>query len=140
LIELHHEALAPQFIWLLIDPVAIIILILMSLLACGVYGFASVEGFSEFFQGHKNLLAIINFVWGSASALHRQVIFFWYLAVSIHFIEALYVAFHSIRTLKLRIGNTMLWFYLVLLTGYPIAKRFLTLLKAHEPKDKSKLH
>ena len=131
LIQLHHEALAPRLSWLVTDPVALVILLAAALLAMGTYGFGGAEGLATAVRGANRLDDAISSLWGSAPVFARQVVFFWYCTVTIHALEGAYVAYHAIRTLKLRLGSTLLWFYLVLCTGFPIAKRFLEFLKVH---------
>ena len=117
--------------WLVTDPVALVIIIVTALLAYGSYGFGGAQGLATAVRGAKRLEDAVSSIWGSADTFARHVVFFWYFAVTIHALEGSYVAYHAIRTLKLRLGSTLLWFYLVLCTGFPIAKRFFEFLKVH---------
>jgi len=128
---MHHQALAPKIEWLVIDPFALGILIITVLLAYGTYGFGGAEGLATVIQSAKRLNDTICSIWGSADMFAAQVVFFWYFAIIAHLLEALYVAYHAIRTLKLRLGNTLMWFYLVLCVGFPVARRLLEFTKVH---------
>ena len=142
MILLHHQALFPRVKWLVTDPMALTIIIASALLAYGTYGFGEggggAQGLATAVRSAKRLDETISSIWGSADTFARQVVFFWYFTVTVHALEGAYVAYHAIRTLKLRLGSTLLWFYLVLCTGFPVAKRFLEFLKVHTTASKLK--
>ena len=125
--------------WLVTDPVALVIIIAAALLAFGTYGFGGgAHGLAAAVGRAERLNDTISSIWGSADTFARHVVFFWYFTVTIHALEGAYVAYHAMRTLKLRLGSTLLWFYLVLCTGFPIARRFLEFLKVHTTASKVK--
>ena len=129
MIALHHQALKPKVHWLVTDPVAFVVILVTALLAMGTYGFGGAQGLATAVDGIQPWSSIISSIWGSTDMFAKQVVFFWYFAIVIHALEGVYVAYHAVRTFKFHLGSTLLWFYLVLCTGYPIFKRFLELLK-----------
>lgn len=137
LIAIHHAVLTPKIHWLFTDPLSVFLIAITSLLGYGACGFGGHEGLVEALQGAKRLNETIVSIWGSTEMLASQVFFFWYFAFIVHIMEASYVAYHAIRTMKLKLRSTFLWFYLVSCVGYPVAKRFLEFLKVHTEAAKS---
>jgi hypothetical protein len=107
------------------------LIIITSVLGYGTYAFGGHEGLVEALQGAKRLNETLESIWGSTEMFASQVIFFWYFAIIVHLMEAAYVAYHAIRTMKLKLPSTLLWFYMTSLVGFPVAKRFLEFLKVH---------
>jgi hypothetical protein len=143
MIALHHQSLKPKVHWLVTDPVALVVVLVTALLALGTYGFGGAQGLATVISDAKPWNFFIASIWGSTDLFAKQVVFFWYFAIVLHALEGVYVAYHAVRTFKLGLGTTLLWFYLVLCTGFPISKRFLELLKvqsAAKRKGNSKKH
>jgi hypothetical protein len=129
LIQIHHQVLSPKVHWLVTDPVPVIVIIAIALLGFGTYGFGGRDGLTDAIESEKRLNeAVVGFL-GSAETFASLTVFFWYIAMVAHLLEGCYVAYHCIKTLKLHLGSTMLWFYMVLCTGYPIASRLLEFVK-----------
>ena len=58
-----------------------------------------------------------------------------YFSVVAHTAEAIYVAYHSRKSLKLSWKSTLLWFSTITLVGFPITKEFSPLLAAYNKSE-----
>lgn len=116
---------------------AVAILICCGLLGYGTYAFGGIEGLRDAIEDAKQLNGVIETLFGSAQTFAIMVWSSWYLAVFLHLLEAGYVAYHAIKTFKLKLQTILLWFWLTLLVGYPVSKKFLEFMYVHTAAAKS---
>jgi hypothetical protein len=131
LIEIHHQVLSPKVSWLITDPLALIILVICSFLGYCTYAFDKTALIDHIQQLDRLNNVLENISTGSGASAFALLIYgSWYFALVVHVMEAMYAAYHCRKTLKLKVGNTMLWFVLVSLVGFPIMSKLMRLVNA----------
>eukprot|EP00980_Cylindrotheca_fusiformis_P028660 scaffold22634_cov123-Cylindrotheca_fusiformis.AAC.7 len=124
--RIRDEVLAPKVQWLVTEPLALLILVLVFLTAYGTF-ILGMDGIVDGLAQAPNLENGVTTVFGSANAFSIAVVGAFWFAFIAHALESLVVIWHSVQTLHLGIVPTSLWAILVLLVGYPIFSKFLTL-------------
>lgn len=120
--EILPHVCAPNPLWLLTDPLALLILIV-----CGLLGFGThigVEDMTEALQGAPKLDSTLSMIFGSSrSFAHAVVASFWFAIVA-HVFEACLVLYYASKWLSLSTVSKGTWAFMVFLVGYPIFTRF----------------
>lgn len=121
LVEIHSKVLSPNFRWLVSDPLTFGLLLTMICLGVATYvGVQEVETHvGNYWQGV------------SANAFARFAIGSFWFGIIVHALEGVYCAYHAVLTLKLKPTIGMQWFVIVTLVGYPMARKFMTLVSVH---------
>lgn len=128
LIQVHYDACAPRFHWLLTKPVATIIIVTVTFLTYATI-VMGLDNLTNSIESMETANQFTTTVFGNAGRFSFLVGASFYFTVVAHLAEAIYVAHHSRKTVKLRYSTTLEWFILVALTGYPITVEFLDLLR-----------
>lgn len=130
LVAVHHRLCSPRVAWLVKKPQALLILVTEAFLAYGTFGrYERATNYSDVLSG------VVSLVFGSASNFSLAVRAAFYFSVVAHGGEALYVAYHCRRTLKLQWKATILWFLMICMVGIPITSEFLPLLNVARKKS-----
>ena len=89
-----------------------------------------VEGITKQIESAPRLNKTISNIFGSAEMFARIVRWSWYFAIVAHATEGFYVAYHCVKTLKLKPDSALKWFWIITCVGYPVSSKFLALLNA----------
>ncbi|KAL7548742.1 hypothetical protein ACHAWF_012006 [Thalassiosira exigua] len=121
LVQEHHKAMAPNFMWLITDP-------LMRTLfgACMLLGVGTALGQEELAKKVDGLpwaASIVTAIFGNCSRFARLVIGLWYFSLAVHTLEAFYTAYLCKKVLKMKSITTLQWFALNVCTGFPIMNK-----------------
>lgn len=126
--EIHEHVLAPDFLWLF-KPLALLIFIVCSAATIAKF-YIGPSHITEYIETHPIAYERVTMLLGSVDVVNYLISFVFYVSLVGHGIEACFVAYHCKKSLQINTKNTIGWFVLVLMVGYPIMTRFNTLLKA----------
>jgi len=131
LVEIHSKVLSPNFFWLLSDPLAFAVLLMMTSLGVATYIGKQEVGIylQEDFQGLSRTLTK---VFGSTHTFVFVGIGSFWFAVVVHLVEAVYCTFLGLSKLKLNLTIASQWFVLISLVGLPITRRFMVFFRIHQ--------
>ena len=129
MVEIHHVVCAPQWKWLWTKPIAGSIVFIVA-----VFGYATLflgfDGIKNFALEHQQLYRL--FMFGSPDSFAHAVQRFFVIVAVIHVLEASFVAYHAIRTIKLSWKSSFSWFALITLAGFPVTNEFMRMLAVHK--------
>eukprot|EP00531_Pseudo-nitzschia_arenysensis_P016385 CAMPEP_0116117184 /NCGR_PEP_ID=MMETSP0329-20121206/1433_1 /TAXON_ID=697910 /ORGANISM="Pseudo-nitzschia arenysensis, Strain B593" /LENGTH=156 /DNA_ID=CAMNT_0003610723 /DNA_START=1 /DNA_END=471 /DNA_ORIENTATION=- len=132
--EILPNVCAPNPLWLLTDPLALLILIV-----CGLLGFGThmgIEGMTEALQGAPKLDSTLSMIFGSSrNFAHAVVASFWFAIVA-HAFEACLVLYYASKWLTLSAASKGIWACMVFLV--PIFSRFQGMVVIAQGHAKSK--
>lgn len=128
LIDMRDRILAPSVSWLF-EPVALCILV-----TCSGAGLAKIafddSTIISFVERNPEVHELLMSMFGSTKMVPKLISFVCYVSLVGHLSEALFVAYHCRKTMKLGHKNTFMWFILVGLVGFKVMGRFNCLLSA----------
>lgn len=136
--EIHEQVLQPEVAWLF-QPLALLILIVCTAATVAKFYFGPDE-ITEFIETHPIALERVETLLGSVSVVNTLITLVFWTSFAGHLIEACFVAYHCKKSLQVNTTNTVWWFVLTCMVGYPVMNRFNVLLKAQfsgEAKTKS---
>jgi hypothetical protein len=128
---IYYKALTPKLSMVFMDPVALLLAIITLFLAyltlvLGVGGIVNVVEHSP------SLYSMVDVYVGSAESFARMLTIFFYVTVSAHALEAVYVGMHAKKTFKLPQNAIIEWVIFTQLAGLPILNRFLKFVEVHD--------
>lgn len=126
--QIHNEVLAPDPLWLF-KPLALLILLVCSAATYAKFGIGGAV-ITEYIETHPIAYERVTMILGSVAVVNALISFVFWTSVVGHGIEACFVAYQCKYTLELSTKNTLAWFILVSMVGYPVMTRFNILLKA----------
>jgi hypothetical protein len=135
--SIQRKVRTPNPLWLVTNPLALIVLLACSAIAYGVY--LGVDGIVDALAHAPRLEAGISNVFGTTQIFAYCVFASFWFAVIAHGFEAGIAVYYCLTTLQLDIGPTFLWGFLIFLVGYPIFNELQDLL-AVQKSDDLKLH
>ena len=125
---IHQRVCAPDVTWLF-KPMALIILIVCGAATLAKFGFGE-HAVTDYIESSPIAYERVTSMLGSVVVVNYLISFVFWMSFFGHGIEACFVAYHCKKSLKLNNMNTIMWFILVAMVGYPIMTRFNVLLKA----------
>lgn len=137
LIDMQDQVMAPSVSWLF-EPVALCILF-----TCSGAGLAKIA-FDDstiilFVERNPDVRELLISMFGSTTIVPKLISFVCYVTLVGHLSEALFVAYHCKKTMKLGHKNTLMWFILVSLVGFKVMGRFNFLLSAQLNAEEKKM-
>lgn len=121
--QIRDAVLTPNPLWLLTDPLALIILI-----TCGALGYGTLvlgtDGIVDGLAKAPRLEGGVSAIFGSAGTFANLVVGSFWFSIVAHGIEASMALRHSMKSLQLGTVPTIMWSSMVFLVGYPIFSRF----------------
>ncbi|KAG7338813.1 hypothetical protein IV203_026271 [Nitzschia inconspicua] len=132
---LHANVCGAKPHWLITKPVAFLICVTCSALGYGTY--LGVDGMVEAFSQAPRLESGISALFGSTKIFGYCVIGSFVFSVVAHGIEASIAVYYCRTTLKLDMGSSLLWGFLIFLVGFPIFTELQDLLAVHSENLKS---
>lgn len=126
--QIHERVLAPDVLWLF-QPLAMLIFLVCSAatVAKFVIGEAAITEYIETSPiAYERVLSLF----GSVQMVNYLISFVFWTSVVGHGMEACFVAYQCKSSLELNTKNTLAWFILVCMVGYPVMTKFNVLLKA----------
>mmetsp|Transcript_6108 Transcript_6108/g.14831 ORF Transcript_6108/g.14831 Transcript_6108/m.14831 type:complete len:222 (+) Transcript_6108:60-725(+) len=135
--EIIPDVCAPNILWLVTDPLALLILVVCGLLGFGTY--IGVENMTEGLMGAPQLDKTIGTIFGSSRNLAHLVVGSFWFAIVAHVFEACLVVYYATKWLP-TIPNVSkgIWAFMVFLVGYPVFSRFQGLVAIQQEHAKSK--
>ena len=130
------DVCAPRLFWLVTDPLALGILVVCGLLAYGTY--VGVDGMTDALLKAPKLETTIGMVFGSSRNFSYAVCAAFWFSIVAHGIEACVAAYYAMSVLKIGLGPTSRWAFLVSLVGYPVLGRLQKLVAIERGHTKSK--
>jgi hypothetical protein len=115
---LHAQVCGAKPHWLITKPVAVLIWGTCSALAYGSY--LGVDGMTDALSRAPRLESGVSAVFGSTKVFGHCVIGSFIFSVVAHGIEASMAVFYCRKSLKLDLGSSALWGFLIFLVGFPI--------------------
>ena len=121
--QIRDEVLMPNPLWLVTDPLALVIL-----LTCGALGFGTLalgtDGIIDGLAKAPRLEGGVSAIFGSTGTFANLVVGAFWFSIVAHGIEASMALRHSFKSLQLGTVPTIMWSSMVFLVGYPIFSRF----------------
>jgi len=136
-VEVHHRVLAPKWRWMKEKSVVPLILVVEALLAHGTLVLGP-SGLKAAIEEAGTVHPMVSAVFWSPTAFVGLVRAAFWFSVIVHGGEAVYVAYHALRTLKLRPLSALQWFAMICLTGYPVTVEFLPFLEIHRSSQQKR--
>lgn len=127
MVEIHHKLCAPRLSWLISKPICPILILMFAGLAYGALILGR-DGIVQALESSNMMKALISPTFHLTSWFPLAVRVSFYFVAILHTAEAIYVGYHSLKTLKLGTRSTCQWLFLILLVGYPITSEFMALL------------
>ena len=118
---IYNTVCAPKLYWMVTKPLALLIIIILSLIGYGT-NILGVVGMVDYWEDNMpQWTPGIAFVFGSVDAFCRYAVQgAWYFSLVAHGYEAFYTAQECHSELRLNLSTTMMWTLLVFMCGYPI--------------------
>ena len=139
LVAIHHAVFQPKVSWLWTKPICRVILVLSVPILYATFGLG-VDKVVNLMETHSNswwsqcLLLVYRSPRNFAVALALAA---WFIVIA-HSLEALYVFYHAIKTLKLKQSSAMQWYALITCVGFPITGEFIDLLQVQQKTQAAK--
>jgi len=130
IVEKYYEALAPNFYWIVSDPMSragfLITITLGYINLC-----LGLDAFASLLEDEcpTYILSLISF------SLVRYI---WYFIVVVHACEAVYIGYLTKTKLNLKVTSIVGWVILTLMTGFPTTRRVVQIVNIK--KDYSATH
>mmetsp|Transcript_29450 Transcript_29450/g.33076 ORF Transcript_29450/g.33076 Transcript_29450/m.33076 type:complete len:224 (+) Transcript_29450:71-742(+) len=134
--DLHDDLCSPNPLWLITNPLALLILVFCGILSYGNY--LSADGMADAFMQAPRLEKTINALFGTTIFFGHLVSGAFWISIVAHGVEAAIGVYYSLTLLKLGIIPTSLWGIMIFLVGYPIFKELTDLLSIVRNHSKSK--
>jgi len=134
--DVRSRACTPNPLWLVTDPLALLILIFCGLLAYGTY--IGVEDMTDAFVQAPRLERTISAIFGTPRTFSYLICASFWFSIVAHGFEAVVALHYATRSLKLGIGPASLWGIMIFLVGYPIFSRLQELVSIEHKHAKSK--
>ena len=132
-----QKAMAPQYIWLLIDPLALLVLSIML-----IFGHISFtlqrDGLQSAIDNIPLMPKLVTSIFGSVGALYSAVLASFYFAVVVHVLEAGYASYKLKTHFNLPDETVANWFVLISCVGYPITSKALEFIRIAEEQNSKK--
>lgn len=136
--QIHEQVLAPDVLWLFQSMPMLIFLVFSAATFAKVY--IGQDSITEYIETSPIAYERVIMLLGSVKMVNYLISFVFWTSVIGHGIEACFVAYQCKHSLELNMKNTVLWFILVSMVGYPIMTKFNVLLKAQiEGQAKAKM-
>lgn len=126
--QIHEQVLAPDVLWLF-KPLAMLILLVCSAATYAKFVIGG-EKIIDYIESSPIAYERVTSLVGSVEMVNYLISFVFWVSVLGHGTEACFVAYQCKYTLGLSTKNTIAWFVLVTMVGYPIMTTFNVLLKA----------
>jgi len=126
--KIHEEVLAPQVLWLF-KPLALLVLLVCGAATITKFAIGG-DAVTEYIETHPIAYERVESLLGSVQVVNYLISFVFWTSFFGHGIEACFVGYHCKTSLQLSNKNTIMWFILVTMVGFPIMTRFNVLLKA----------
>jgi len=133
----HHRVLAPNFFWIVTDP--LMTFLLTSCLALGISTHVIGEIYTIDYLNRISVISnLIATVFGSVDFFVRIIRVMWFITIYAHLLEALYATYHLKTKLKMNNVSLFMWFLLISCVGFPVTKKAMKLVN-FQNEEKSKL-
>ncbi|CAJ1940020.1 unnamed protein product [Cylindrotheca closterium] len=129
--QIRDAVLTPNPLWLLTDPLALVIL-----LTCASLGYGTLllgtDGIIDGLANVPRLEGGISAIFGSTGTFANLVVGSFWFSIVAHGIEASIALRHSLKSLQLGSVPTVMWSSMVFLVGYPMFSRFQKIVTVQE--------
>ena len=127
---------APNPLWLVTDPAALLVLIICGACFYGLY--VGVDAVEDALVAAPNLEKTIGMVFGSSRNFGNAAVAGAWFAIVAHVLEASVVLYWCVKSLQLGAATSLHWAFLASLVGYPVLSRLKLLVEIEQGHDKSK--
>mmetsp|Transcript_18921 Transcript_18921/g.42964 ORF Transcript_18921/g.42964 Transcript_18921/m.42964 type:complete len:228 (+) Transcript_18921:46-729(+) len=134
--DLRNDVCGPDPLWLVTDPLALLILVVCGLLGYGTY--IGVDNTTDAIAQAPRLEGTISAIFGTPRIFSYLVCGSFWFSIIAHAFEATIAVYYSLKSLKLGFYSTGLWGIMIFLVGYPIFGRLQELLTIEQSHAKSK--
>ena len=134
--DVRNHVCSPNPLWLITDPLALLILVFCGLLAYGTY--IGVDDMTNAFVQAPRLERTISAIFGTPRTFSYLVCGAFWFSIVAHGFEASIAVYYSMTSLKLGVVPASLWGIMIFLVGYPIFSRLQELLSIQHGHAKSK--
>lgn len=134
--DVRNHVCTPNPLWMVTDPIAVVILVTCGLLGYGAY--LGVDGMVDSFGQSQWLETIIVAIFGTTRKCSYLVCGSFWFAIVAHLFEAILAVYYASISLQLGVVPSSLWGVMVFLVGYPIFSRIQELKSKQRSYAKSK--
>jgi hypothetical protein len=136
ILEEGKNAMGARYSWLF-EPLPLSILVIMVVFGYITFILKS-EGLQLALDGGSFVAKILTDLFGSVDKSYFAVMCSWYLAVFLHVLEAIYVAYEMKTKFKVTGAAAFKWFVLVSGVGYPVTRKALEFIKIDDEQYSKK--